>query len=91
MAIHCRLKGWEMLTSLLFDMLVTTGLTGRGIWALKYIELLYRIIIIWDCFRKKGPNACFFKISIFLYSRSLKCPLHIASYALRIGVSVIKL
>ena len=27
----------------------------------------------------------------FLYARSLKCPLHIASYALRIGVSVIEL
>ena len=25
------------------------------------------------------------------YSRSLKCPLHIASYALRIGVSVMEL
>ena len=45
----------------------------------------------WDCVSEKGPNACFFKISIFLYSRSLKCPLHIASYALRIGVSVMEL
>ena len=35
----------------------------------------------------------FFKISILLdiQSRSLKCPLHIASYALRIGVSVMEL
>ena len=35
----------------------------------------------------------FFKISIFfkVYSTNLKCPLHIASYALRIGVSVMEL
>ena len=42
-------------------------------------------------FPRKGPNACFFKISKFGYSRSLKCPLHTASYALRIGVSVTEL
>ena len=29
-----------------------------------------------------------FSLLLFLYSRSLKCPLRIASYALRIGVSV---
>ena len=29
--------------------------------------------------------------NFFLYSRSLKCPLHIASYALRIGMSVMEL
>ena len=22
---------------------------------------------IWDCFREKGPNACFFKISFFKF------------------------
>ena len=33
----------------------------------------------------------FFQDSIFLYSRSLKCPLHIASYTLKIGVSVMEL
>ena len=33
----------------------------------------------------------FSRFLIFLYSRSLKCPLHIASYALRIGVSVMEL
>ena len=42
-------------------------------------------------FREKGPNTYFFNISNFLYSRSLKCLLHIASYALRIGVSAIEL
>ena len=46
---------------------------------------------ICDHFRKMGPNACFFKISKFLYSRSLKYPLHIASYTLRIRVSVMEL
>ena len=48
----------------------------------------------WDHFREKGPNACFFKISFFFccwYSENLKCSLHIASYALRIGVSVMEL
>ena len=40
-----------------------------------------------DCFHKKGPNTCLFKMPLCIYSRSLKCPLHIASYALRIGVS----
>ena len=40
-------------------------------------------------FCEKGPNACFFKISIFiLFSRSLKCHIYIASYALRIDVFV---
>ena len=29
--------------------------------------------------------------NFFLYSRSLKCPLHIASYAPRIGISVMEL
>ena len=38
---------------------------------------------IWDCFCEKGPNACF--------SRSLKCRLHIASYTLRIRISVMEL
>ena len=42
-------------------------------------------------FPRKGPNACFFKISKFGYSRSLKCPLHTASYALRIELSVTEL
>ena len=30
------------------------------------------VIDIWDCFREKGPNACFFKISIFwgIFSKS---------------------
>ena len=37
------------------------------------------------------PNACFFKISIFSFFKSLKCTLHIASYALRMGVSVMEL
>ena len=37
---------------------------------------------------RKERNACF---PDFFYSRSLKCPLHIASYALRIGVSVMEL
>ena len=46
------------------------------------------IIDTWDCFREKGPNTHVFS---FLYSRSLKCSPHIASYALRIGVSVIEL
>ena len=46
---------------------------------------------IWDHFCEKGPNAYFFKISIFQYSRSLKCLLHIAFYAMRIGVSVMEL
>ena len=36
-----------------------------------------------------GPNTCFFQDFKFLLS--LKCPLHIASYALRIGVSVVEL
>ena len=36
--------------------------------------------VIWDRFHEKGPNACF-----------LKCPLHTASYALRIGVSIMEL
>ena len=30
----------------------------------------------------------FLRFRFFKYSRSLKCPLHIASYAMRIGVSV---
>ena len=37
-----------------------------------------------NIWREKGPNA-------FLYSRSQKCPLHIASYALRNGVSLMEL
>ena len=37
---------------------------------------------------KRDLIHAFFKISIFWYSRSLKYFLHIASYALRIGVSV---
>ena len=41
-------------------------------------------IICWD----PSKRACCFKIS---NSKSRKCPLHIASYALRIGVSVIEL
>ena len=42
---------------------------------------------------EKGPNTCFFKDFNFCldFSRSLKCPLHIASYAMRIGVSVMEL
>ena len=40
---------------------------------------------------KREPSTCFFKFNFFRYSRSLKCPLHIASYALRIRVSVMKL
>ena len=39
---------------------------------------------------EKGPNAWFFKISNFWIFKSLKCPLHIASYTLRIGVSVVE-
>ena len=50
----------------------------------------------WDRFHEKGPKACFFfvffsRFEILLYSRSQKCPLHFASYALRIGVSVMEL
>ena len=41
-----------------------------------------------DCFCEKGPNAYFSSFQMFRYSRS---PLHIASYALRIEVSVMKL
>ena len=37
---------------------------------------------------EKGKKCMF---SRFFYSRSLKCPLHIASYTLRIGVSVMEL
>ena len=49
-------------------------------------------ILLYLLLREKGPKACFFfKISLFLYSGSLKCPLHIASYALRIGVSLMEL
>ena len=48
------------------------------------------LLCIWDRFREKGPNAWFFKISNFWIFKSLKCPLHIASYALRIGVSVME-
>ena len=40
-----------------------------------------------DCFGEKGPNTCFFKISNFLLL-TMKCPLHIASYA---RVSVMEL
>ena len=35
-------------------------------------------------------NTCFFKMSIFCCC-ILKCPLHIASYTMRIGVSVMEL
>ena len=48
------------------------------------------VIMHMDRFREKGPNAWFFKISNFWIFKSLKCPLHIASYALRIGVSVVE-
>ena len=40
---------------------------------------------------KRDLTHVFSTFQIFLYSRSLKCPLHIASYALRIGVSVMEL
>ena len=51
------------------------------------IMVIKQRIYIWDRFRRS--NACFFKIRIFF--RSMKCPLHFASYALRIGVSVMEL
>ena len=51
---------------------------------LKDFHLTYGIV------SAKRDLTCFFKISNFfqLYSRSLKCSLHITSYALRIGVSI---
>ena len=50
-------------------------------------NLLYRIVSA-----RRDLKHVFFQIIniIFIYSRSLKCPLHIASYALRIGVSVME-
>ena len=52
-------------------------------------------ISTWNCSAKKDLMHVFSKISIFGFdfSRSLKCPLYIASYdfALRIGVSVMEL
>ena len=50
--------------------------------------------INWDHFHEKGSTTCrslLYVVQFFIYSRSLKCPLHIASYALRIGVSVMEL
>ena len=51
-------------------------------------------IYIWDRFREKGPNTCFFQdfnfYLLLIFYRSLKCPLHVASYALRIRVSVME-
>ena len=40
---------------------------------------------------KRDLTHVFFKISNCLYSRSLNCPVYIASYALKIGVSVMEL
>ena len=40
---------------------------------------------------KRDLMHVFSRFQILLYSRSLKSPLHIASYALRIGVSVMEL
>ena len=45
---------------------------------------------VWDRFREMGSNACFFQDFNF-FDRSLKCLLHIASYALRIEVLVMEL
>ena len=42
-------------------------------------------------FPQKELNLSFSGFQIFSYSRSLKCPVHIASYTLRIRVSVIEL
>ena len=36
---------------------------------------------------KRDQTYVFMRFQFHLYSRGLKCPLHIASYALRIGVS----
>ena len=60
------------------------GAGGGGLFV-----VLYGIC---DRFCEKGPNACFFRISIFiLFSRSLKCHIYFVSYALRIDVFVMKL
>ena len=41
-------------------------------------------MIIWDHCSENGPKECFLRFSIF---RSLKCPLHSNSYALRNALS----
>ena len=38
---------------------------------------------------KRDLTHVFSRFQIFVYSRTLKCPLHIAFYVLRIGVSVV--
>ena len=62
---------------------------AANIWSIGN-RLLSDSYDIWDHFREKGPNACFSRFHFLKYSRSLKCPLHIASYALRIGVSIME-
>ena len=46
----------------------------------------------WDCFHEKGRNTFFSRFHVLhIHSSALKCPLHIASYTLRIRVSVVNL
>ena len=58
----------------------------------KAVTVIQSVIYVLHVCRSRErdrPNACCF--NCFIYSRSLKCPLHITSYALRIRVSIMEL